>query len=243
MNLDLLGGIELTASASIVVAILAGGLAESARARAAIVVGFAVWFSVVTALAAAGTFHAASSLGAPGLGLTIAVPLLAAALAAATSDGVRRALKRIPMWSLVAANSVRVLGISFVVLYAIGRLPAPFAPVAGWGDIAVGVTAPLIAWLVATRGADARTPLLIWNVIGLLDLLVAVSLGVTSTPGPLQVIHATPDARIMTTLPWLLIPGFLVPILMATHLALFYRLRVEVESKPGVLARPRTATL
>jgi hypothetical protein len=29
----------------------------------------------------------------------------------------------------------------------------------------------------------------------------------------------------MTTLPWLLIPGFLVPLLAVTHLAVFYRLR------------------
>jgi hypothetical protein len=243
MNLNLLGSIELTASAAVVVSILAAGLAETARARATIVAGFGVWFSGVTALAAAGAFHHAGTAGTLRLGAALGLPILALVAAVATSEGVRAALKRIPVSSLVAANTVRILGISFVILYADGRLPAPFAPVAGWGDIAVGVTAPVVAWLVATRGRDARTPLLAWNIIGLLDLIVAVGLGVASTPGPFHVILTNPDAGLMTTLPWFLIPGFIVPTLIGTHLAVFYRLRGDVDSRSDVLARPRVATL
>ena len=63
-----------------------------------------------------------------------------------------------------------------------------------------------------------------WNLFGLADLATAVSLGVLSTPGPLRRIFADPGAGLMTTLPWLLIPGFLVPLLATIHLAIFYRL-------------------
>jgi hypothetical protein len=39
-----------------------------------------------------------------------------------------------------------------------------------------------------------------------------------------QVFLGEPNASIMSTLPWVLIPCFLVPLLMLTHLAVFYRL-------------------
>jgi hypothetical protein len=48
----------------------------------------------------------------------------------------------------------------------------------------------------------------------------------------------------MTTLPWLLIPGFLVPLLATAHLAIFYRLakparvRDSIEIKAGQAQKP-----
>jgi hypothetical protein len=54
----------------------------------------------------------------------------------------------VPLWLLVGVHTVRLLGVSFIILFAAGRLPAPFAPVAGWGDIFVGATAIPVAWLV-----------------------------------------------------------------------------------------------
>jgi len=243
MYFDLVGGIELTASAGIVIAILAAGLSETWRTRAAIAAGFGAWFSMVTALAATEAFHQAGSAGLLGLGTAVFLPVAVMVGAAIWSDRVREAIQRIPLSSLVAVNTVRILGVSFVMLYALGRLPAPFAPVAGWGDIAVGLTAPLVAWLIATRGAAARSVLVIWNAVGLADLIVAVGLGVTSAPGPLQLIGSGAGSGLMTTLPWLLIPGFLVPTLACTHLAVFYRLRAGVEPVAEAAGRqPSTVT-
>src|SRR5437870_10976540 len=92
----------------------------------------------------------------------------------------------------------------------------------------VGLTAPLVAWLVYRQGANARPiarPIVwIWNMIGIVDLIAAVALGATSSPGPLRLIFAEPSSAIMTTLPWLLIPGFLVPLLVAVHIGIFVRL-------------------
>ena len=157
MYFDLLGGIELTASAGIVIAILAAGLSETWRTRAAIVAGFGAWFSMVTALAATEALYQAGTAGLVGLGTVVFLPVAVMVGAAIWSDRVRGAAQRIPLCSLVAVNTVRILGVSFVMLHVLGRLPAPFAPVAGWGDIAVGLTAPLVAWLIATRGAGARS--------------------------------------------------------------------------------------
>jgi hypothetical protein len=67
--------------------------------------------------------------------------------------------------------------------------------------------------------------ILAWNVLGIADLIDAVGLGVISSPGSLHLIAEAPGSAIVATLPWLLIPAFIVPLLAATHLAIFHRLR------------------
>ena len=62
----------------------------------------------------------------------------------------------IPLPALVAVNAIRILGVIFVMLHAAGKLPAPFAPSAGWGDIFVGVTALPVAWAMLRFGPRAR---------------------------------------------------------------------------------------
>src|SRR5688572_24000437 len=101
MNVDLLGSVALTLSASIVVAILAVGLGASARARATIVALFGLWFLCVLALAATETLHTPGLAGVAGLGLAIAAPVLTMIIAAIASDGVRRSLLSIPVSFLI----------------------------------------------------------------------------------------------------------------------------------------------
>ena len=236
MNVDLLGSVALTTSGSIVVAVLAAGLGASRRTRVAITALFGMWFLSVVALASTALLDTPGLAGVAGLGLAIAAPMLTMIVAATASDGVRRSLQHIPVSWLIAANTVRVIGVWFLVLHAQGRLPASFALTAGWGDIGIGLTAPVMAWYVATRGRQARAPLTIWNALGLLDLIVAVGLGISSSPA-MQAGVTAASSSVMTTLPWLLVPGFLVPTLAATHLAIFYRLRVGLEPETAPVTR------
>ncbi len=126
--------------------------------------------------------------------------------------------------ALIGVNVVRVLGVEFLLLQAAGRLPAPFAPAAGWGDVAVGAAAPLVAWMVARDWKGSRGVALAWTALGFLDLVDAIGLGVTSSPGPLRVFVGDPSSAIMSEIPWILIPCFLVPLFVFTHLAVFARL-------------------
>jgi hypothetical protein len=92
-----------------------------------------------------------------------------------------------------------------------------------------GVTALPLAWSIARFGARVRILALLWNVFGAADLLNAVALGALSAPGPLNAFAGPPTSAIMTSLPWLLIPGFLVPILFFIHLVIFRRLLAVTE--------------
>jgi hypothetical protein len=230
MNTDLLGSIELTASAAIVVAALSIGFGSNTATRIRVACGLSAWFVLVVILAATRALYYEHGLGTPGLGIAVAFPIVILCVVVARVQSLREGFYRVPFWLLVGVHTVRLLGISFIILYSAGRLPAPFAPFAGWGDIFVGATALPVAWVAYRRATSARPILWIWNVVGLADLIAAIGLGVISSPGPARLIFAEPSSAIMTTLPWLLIPGFLVPLLIAVHIGIFIRLAKDRRS-------------
>jgi hypothetical protein len=155
----------------------------------------------------------------------VAAPVAALVGAFFAVPSIRSAMAVTPLPALVAVNAIRVLpGALFVVLYAAGELPAPFAPSAGWGDIFAGVAALPFAWSIALVGSLARMLTLVWNTIGIADLISAIALGVLSSPGPFHLFVVPPTSVMMTTLPWLLVPGFTVPSLVFIHVVIYARL-------------------
>ena len=224
MYIDLIGSVELTASAAIMIAALSIGFGSTAAARTRIAAWLTAWFVVVVILAATRALYYEGGLGAPGLGIAVALPIAVLCIVVARTQALREEFHRVPLWLLVGVHVVRLLGISFIILYTAGRLPAPFASAAGWGDIFVGATALPVAWFAYRQPTNVRSMIWIWNVIGIADLINAVGLGVISSPGPQRLIFVEPSSAIMTTLPWLLIPGFLVPLLFAVHIGIFIRL-------------------
>lgn len=226
MLFDLVFASAAAAAGAVVIATLAFALAHTARGRVAAAAALGAWFAAVLIVGATG------SLAAPGLGLAVLAP--AVLLSFSLLRGGRRAAagSEPPTSVLIGAHTVRVLGVAFVLLYAAHRLPAPFAPSAGWGDIAIGLTAPVAAWLVRRPGGRGLT--LLWNLLGCLDLISAIGLGAMSAPGPARLFLEPPGSGIMVTLPWILIPAFLVPSLFALHVAIFGRLLRRADADRGL---------
>ncbi|MBI2515392.1 MAG: hypothetical protein HYV95_00610 [Opitutae bacterium] len=129
----------------------------------------------------------------------------------------RHWLDTIDLRMLVLLHLLRLLGIWLLVVGAHGRLPTEFARTGGWGDIVVAVLALAVA-LGPIPGVYRHHAILVWNIIGLVDLLfvaaTAASLG----------IGGHPLMRHMLEFPLSLLPSFLVPLLIATHLLVFRRL-------------------
>ncbi len=221
---ETLSATALTVGASIVVAFLSHALARTPLGRLTVAGVLAAWFVLVLAIGATGALDPEHGIGVPGLGLSVALPVAALVGAFFAVPALRDTMLAIPLPALVAVNAIRILGVFFVILYAAGELPAPFAPSAGWGDIFVGATALPVAWAMLRFGARVWPVALVWNTIGIADLINAVALGALSAPSPFQVFVGPPTSALMTTLPWLLVPGFLVPSLMFIHLVIFYRL-------------------
>jgi hypothetical protein len=119
-------------------------------------------------------------------------------------------------------------GLGFIALYAYGVLPGLFAWPAGLGDMAIGLTAPLVILALKRKPSFAAGRLFqVWNLLGTLDLVVAVGLGAMSS-----VLGIGISAEIRTfpmgVLPLVLVPTFLVPLFLMLHLASLLQARQMV---------------
>jgi hypothetical protein len=120
---------------------------------------------------------------------------------------------------LTWVQSWRIVGFVFLVLAAYGILPKLSALPAGWGDIAIGVTAPLVALKLASP--DHRKSFIAWQVLGMADLVTAMTLGPLA-----RVIDPRGIANdAMTVLPLSLIPTFGVPLFMMLHVICIAQVR------------------
>src|SRR6266853_40472 len=145
------------------------------------------------------------------LGLVVSIPLVMFLLWFAMSAGFRQFALSLDPRTLTFVQSWRIAGFTFLVLYAAGLLPGVFALPAGWGDIAIGATAPLAALKLANF--SRRRGFIFWQILGIFDLVTAVTVGTTARwISPNEV-----GTALMTVLPLSLIPTFGVPLFMMLH--------------------------
>lgn len=173
-----------------------------------------VWFLAAVGVGASGWLFRWAPVQIQILLVGLTVVLL---VAGATVPSFRTWLAALELRSVIAIHLSRFVGVYFLLLYARGLLPFEFAVLAGWGDIVIAVTALL--WLVLTRAPEGRRSLLwLWNLCGLADIVFVVATAAhmgTADPasmGPLR------------TLPLSLLPTFLVPLIIASHVLVFWRL-------------------
>lgn len=185
--------------------------------RLGVILALVAWFLLVVSLGTAGVF--VGRPGTPPLAIAIGVgaPLLLFFAWLRLSRGFREFMLSLDLRFTTGMQAWRSAGLGFLFLYAFKVLPAMFALPAGLGDMAIGITAPwLILGLVRQPDFAASATFICWNVLGILDLIVALGLGTLNatlaTGAPGQISTAP-----MATLPLLLVPAFLVPLFLILH--------------------------
>src|SRR5262245_63428100 len=239
--LDFIGTVGITTVMVVVINAVISSLAVSRLQRIGVAMAVGVWIGLAAASANSGLFAPGNP---PCIGLFLAVPLLLTAGLAYVSPQWRAALLDLPTPLLVGLNLARSMGVLFLLLAAEGRLSGPFPASAGWGDILVGVLAlpALLIALSPSQSEGGRSFLFAWNLLGVLDLVVAVALGVTSAEGsPLQILHVGAGSAAIQMLPWAFIPTVLVPFFLMVHAILFAQLRGRAAVMRRDLPLPRAA--
>jgi hypothetical protein len=198
------------------------------------IVVLALWLGLVLLLGATGAF--VSPPGAPPLGILIgaAAPLAIFLAGYWGSASFHRYVLAIDLPLVTAIQAWRAGGLGFLALYVHGVLPGVFAWPAGLGDIAIGVAAPWLAVALVRRPAFATSRVfVVWNLLGILDLVVAVGVGGLNSAlasGLTGEVTTGP----MATLPLVLIPAYLVPLFIILHLAaLFQARRLALADRSG----------
>ncbi len=176
------------------------------------------WIGLASGLGAAGELEFSTNAAVPLVGVLFATPLLVVGALAIAYREFRSHLMAIPMPLLIGLNSMRFLGVLFLLLAFDGRLSGPFPFSAAIGDMITGIFAIPLA-LNALRSHRLPTvAIAAWNAFGALDLITAVGLGITSANGsPWQLIHSGVGSEAMQLLPFCLVPTVLVPFYLITH--------------------------
>lgn len=194
------------------------------------------WLVLAFVLGSAGVFQATPSRVFPALGLGIALLILAGAWLLYRSSALNAVIAAIPLPWLVGVQLYRVVGFSFLVLYAVGRLPGEFAIPAGAGDVVVGLAAPVVGYLFYKGYRWSCLAVLSWNIAGILDMVVAVATGFLTSPGPFQALALETPNELITAFPLVLVPLYAVPLSILLHLAALKSLKAvwEVASNKGL---------
>ncbi|WP_455200693.1 hypothetical protein [Kaarinaea lacus] len=184
-----------------------------------------VWFTGVFSLAAQNMFNAPP--GQPPLNILLAliIPLLAFATIYAISPRFKDYVLSIDMRHLILLHSWRMLGFGFVFLYFYDVLPALFAYPAGVGDALAAIFAVFLAIAMYQNKAITKKWIYRWNTFGLMDFVIAVSLGIMSRTGNIGQLEGHVASDAMGVLPLVLIPAFIVPFYIITHVIIYLQLR------------------
>lgn len=180
------------------------------------------WFCVAAGAGVAGWLEKAGAQLVAGIVWALTLLVLLACWKIPT---VRSWVRMVELRSLVLLHLTRFVGFYFFFLCRRGELPFAFAAPAGWGDILVAVLAVLLLVL-----SDARSwsMLIIWNTIGLTDILFVVITALRLGLEDRQSMHA------LREFPLSLLPTFLVPLIIASHVLIFFRAaRLKAPPLPG----------
>ncbi|MGH8255347.1 MAG: hypothetical protein ACRET0_03970 [Steroidobacteraceae bacterium] len=185
--------------------------------RPSVVVVLTIWFALVASLGASGVFLARPGSPPVAMGIAVGAPVLFFFAWLRLSRSFRDFVLSLDLRLIAGIQAWRWAGLGFLALYAHRILPAIFALPAGLGDMAVGFAAPWMVLALVRRPAFASSTAFIrWNVLGMVDLVMAIGLGILSatlsTGAPGEISTAP-----MATLPLLLIPAFLVPLFLMLH--------------------------
>jgi hypothetical protein len=190
-----------------------------------------VWLLLVVSLGAAGAFVAPPGKPPVPIAIGVTAPLVLFFVWLRWSQHFRRFVLSLDLRLVAGIQAWRWAGLGFLSLYAYKILPAVFAFPAGLGDMAIGLTAPWIMLaLLRNPGFAARGAFIRWNILGILDLVVAISVGTASAflaTGARGEISTAP----MATLPLLLIPAFLVPLFLILHTVALMQSRQLIRSR------------
>ena len=197
--------------------------ADRAKALWSVSTLLIAWLIVAAATSIAGFYRPAS--GPPTIQYGLMTPIVVGLVLFLSWPLLRRIVAIVPGAWLVGVQFYRVLGMIFVVLYAGRHLPGIFALPAGLGDSLVGVLAPFVAASFARSPKDSARRVRLWNLLGIADLTIAVTLGFLTSPSPLQMFALDRPSGLIAMFPLSLIPVFAVPLSILLHFASLQKLK------------------
>jgi len=186
----------------------------------------ALWAGLAFLIGSTGALYTESTTPFRPIALSAIVPVAIFFIAYAASERFRTFILAQDIKTLTMLQLWRVVGFSFLLLYAHEILPGLFAWPAGVGDVLVGLTAPLVVARLAADSTFAHSPRFIaFHVLGLLDFVGAIGAAALTAGAFPALIPGGLTSASMELWPLNLFPSFIVPIFIILHASTFLKLR------------------
>jgi hypothetical protein len=192
---------------------MAAPFSDSDRRENTIVTVFLIgWLAVAFLVGATGWFRGAS---APAVVITVLSLTFIALLLVWKVSRLREWAWNTPLRGLILFHITRFVGIYFLLLYQAHRLPYDFAVPGGIGDTLIATTALILS--ASPHLQKLRPLVLVWNGFGLVDIVFVVTTALRVGLRDWQSMAA------LRELPLMLLPTFLVPLIIVSHILIFIR--------------------
>ena len=180
-----------------------------------VILGMLFWLTIISIGSITGFFKDFQTLP-PRIMLAV-IPTLLLVIFLLRSRLFKIVLKTIPKSWLIYIQSFRILMEIMLWLGFVGSFVPPQMTFLWLNqDIIVGVTA-LLGGSLFFRRHGMKWGAILWNVFGILLLLNVFIIAFFSAPSPFQVFLTIPDSSFVASMPFIWIPGFIVPFAFAMH--------------------------
>jgi hypothetical protein len=179
----------------------------------AVMIPFTLWLAVIWSAAIGGTFKP-GAFAIPVLPIATLGPVVLAVPILLRSRRIGQVLDAMPASWMVALQVLRVNGFAFLIGWVYGTVPGVFALPAGIGDILTGLLAVPVAISLGSGSRESRRAAIAWNIFGLLDFAIALSIGFAIA---FRLIETGVASATGGLYPAVMIPAFGVPTWIILH--------------------------
>lgn len=179
---------------------------------------FFLWLALLSLLSLSGFIRANNMEMPPRFLLAIIPPLLLIIFLFNSKTG-KAFIDQLSLADLTLLSVVRI-PVEMVLFWLVAQkaIPELMSFTGRNFDILAGLSAPLIYYYGFRKGQIGRKGILIWNIASLLLLLNIVGHAALSIPSPFQQLALDQPNIAVLYFPFLWLPGFIVPIVLFTHL-------------------------
>ena len=187
---------------------------------------FVAWMLLQSVIAITGFYTVTTSMP-PRFIFLVLPPLITIIILFSTAKG-RRFVDGLNSKQLVWLHTVRIPVELVLYWLFVGKQVPQLVTFEGSNfDILSGITAAPVAWFGYHKKAFPRWLLLLWNFICLLLLLNVVVHAILSAPFPFQVFGFDQPMLAVLYFPYVLLPGFIVPLVLLSHLVCIRQLIIK----------------
>lgn len=189
--------------------------------RVVVVVAGALWLSAAILIGESGLLSLERPALIPGSILSLSALLV---WRYTRGGALRTVADQLDLRAIILPHAIRApIGAFFLWQAARGELDPVFAGVGGPGDLVAGTFALAAAALVPITTRRRRTLVRVWNVVALFDILATAG-----TAARIVLLSDHPETMsALLAMPGPLLPLFIVPLVITSHLLLLRRLRTE----------------